>query len=87
MSRDLSWGVVRYAPNMGPAPDDDPCVFDGWYSSKHMAKSVYHDWCQRFPGWIVSMVMMHEGRFPKPGQHARREAQPFPPIRKRDRNL
>jgi len=59
------WGIIRYAPNTGPCPEDDEAAFDGWYADRDDAKAVYRDWCQRFSRskWIVALVKQDEGRW------------------------
>jgi hypothetical protein len=31
-SKEVSWGIIRYAPGSGDFPEDDAAAFDGWYT-------------------------------------------------------
>jgi hypothetical protein len=63
----LSYGIVRYAPNSHANPtglcEDDPTHFDGWYMLEEDAKAVYNCWKRTHPSYIVCLVKMLDGRF------------------------
>ena len=54
--KQVTWGIIRYAPGSGMACDDDAAGFDGWYSARADALDVAKDWVARFPQWIVGLV-------------------------------
>lgn len=59
----MHWGIIRYLPFSGRAPEDDKCSFDGWYTHEADARGVYAMWCERFPGWVVAVIQGTEVRF------------------------
>ena len=62
-SQQKTRGIIRYAAGSGSAPEDHCAAFDAWYSDRNDALAVYHDWCQRYPHWIVGLVKSDETRF------------------------
>ena len=54
--KQLTWGIVRYAPGSGVMPEDDAAAFDGWYGNRSMAWRVARDWHRRYPQWTVALV-------------------------------
>jgi hypothetical protein len=51
-----TYGIIRYAPGSGLSPEDDAACFDGWYACKGDAMTIFNDWVERHPGWIVAVV-------------------------------
>jgi hypothetical protein len=39
-SKEVSWGIIRYAPGSGDFPEDDAASFDGWYTNREDALAV-----------------------------------------------
>jgi hypothetical protein len=58
-----AWGIIRYAPVPGLAPDEDPCAFDGWYTGYEIAHEIYKYWCEDYPDWIVALISADQVRF------------------------
>jgi hypothetical protein len=61
--RRQAWDVIRYIPVPGATPDEDPCAFDGWFFIQSWAQEVYDYWCERYPDWIVALVVQDRVRF------------------------
>jgi hypothetical protein len=55
-SSQVTWGIIRYAPCSGIAPEDDAAAFDGWYADRRDALAIANDWAARYPQWIVGLV-------------------------------
>jgi hypothetical protein len=55
-SKEVSWGIIRYAPGSGDFPEDDAASFDGWYTDREDALATAKDWVARHPHWIVGLV-------------------------------
>jgi hypothetical protein len=54
--KQVSCGIIRYAPGSGDFPENDAASFDGWYMSREDALAVAKDWVARHPHWIVGLV-------------------------------
>ena len=55
-SKEVGWGIIRYAPGSGAFPEDDAAAFDGWYADREDALAVAEGWVARHPHWIVALV-------------------------------
>ena len=55
-SKEVSWGIIRYALGSGDFPVDDAASFDGWYTDREDALAAAKDWVARHPHWIVRLV-------------------------------
>jgi len=56
VSKEISRGIIRYAPGSGAFPEDDAAAFDGWYADREDALAVARDRITRHPHWIVGLV-------------------------------
>jgi len=58
MTTKPKWGILRYAPTSGDAPEEDKAAFDGWYVDCADATGIYDEWCRTWgeKGWIVALV-------------------------------
>jgi hypothetical protein len=55
-TKQVTWGIIRYAAGSGNFPVDDAAGFDGWYSDREEALAVARDWAALHPHWIVALV-------------------------------
>jgi hypothetical protein len=66
-SKEVSWGIIRYAPGSGDFPEDDAASLDGWYTNREDALAVAKDRVSRHPQWVVgpvrSAVLVRTRRF------------------------
>lgn len=54
--KELAWGIIRYAPDSGSAPEDDAAGFDGWYRDRTIALAIARSWAKLYPFWVVALV-------------------------------
>jgi hypothetical protein len=72
-SKQISWGIIRYAPGSGKVPDQDAAGFDGWYSDRADALAVAEVWVAEYPYWIVALVRSDTVWFSDRDFHAARD--------------
>jgi hypothetical protein len=81
-SKEVSWGIIRYAPGSGDFPEDDAASLDGWYTNREDALAVAKDRVSRHPQWVVGPVRSAVIWF-GPGDFRRFETTPSPRVRRR----